>query len=629
MGRGPSAINDQYRVPKPKSLKEVPAYIDTLTKTFFERLFYIFKLVWNARKTLLFAMIFMALFNGVMPVIGSLIAANILNKLALAYSGELLTFGVISVLLIWQFSYLFFNSAMTYIYSMITSVSGELVTNHVRLRIMEKAKTVDLASYDSPEFYAKMENANREAGTRPIEIMKSTFSVLGTLISMIGYVIILFGVNRTAPLVIILVSIPATIVNFIYRKKNVNYRYKKSKNRRQMDYYANILINKDLVKEIRMFGLADTFCEKYQEVFTQYYKGLKQLKLGETIWNILSVVVSNVVFLFLYVFFAKGVFAGTFEVGNYSLYTGAITAFGSGVSSLITTVASIYEGTLFTNNLISFMNEKPSIVPATQDPRSVERHTGHTIVFENVSFRYPGTQKDVIKHINLKIDQGDTVVIVGLNGAGKTTLIKLLTRLYDPTEGRILLDGHDLKEYSVEELYAMFGIIFQDFGKYAFSAKENIQFGDIHRQAEQDAVCCAAQQSGADSFIKNMPNGYDTPLMRYFESNGVEPSIGQWQKLAIARAFYSDSDIIILDEPTASLDPIAEQEIFNQFDELRKDKTTIFVSHRLSSATLADKIVVLENGEIIEIGNHCRLMKKNGRYCELFSAQASRYQPTA
>jgi ABC-type multidrug transport system fused ATPase/permease subunit len=214
---------------------------------------------------------------------------------------------------------------------------------------------------------------------------------------------------------------------------------------------------------------------------------------------------------------------------------------------------------------------------------------------------------------------------VGLNGAGKTTLIKLLTRLYDPTEGEILLDGYNIKEYAVEDLYSMFGIIFQDFGKYAVNVKENIAFGKLDRDAGEEEIRLAAEQSSAAPFIEQLPNGYNTPLMRYFEENGIELSIGQWQKLSIARAFYSDSDVIILDEPTASLDAIAEQEIYNQFDQLRKDKTTVFVSHRLSSATVANKIVVLENGAVIEIGNHAELMAKKGVYHTLFSTQAKRY----
>jgi len=246
-------------------------------------------------------------------------------------------------------------------------------------------------------------------------------------------------------------------------------------------------------------------------------------------------------------------------------------------------------------------------------------------VFDHVSFRYPGKDYNVINDFSVTIEPGETVVLVGLNGAGKTTLIKLLTRLYDPTEGRILLDGIDLREYDVEDLYSVFGIIFQDFGKYAFTVRENIAFGDVKREIDDDRVRASAAQGNASEYIDAMPLGYDTPLMRIFEPTGLELSGGQWQKLAIARAFYRDSDIMILDEPTASLDPMAEQEIFNQFDSLRKDKTTIFVSHRLSSAVIASKIIVMQNGRLIEEGNHRELMERRGEYYTLFSTQAKRY----
>ena len=275
------------------------------------------------------------------------------------------------------------------------------------------------------------------------------------------------------------------------------------------------------------------------------------------------------------------------------------------------------------------MDEEQTVTPLLSEecpePRTVKHRTGHRIELQNVSFKYPGTERFVIKNFSAVLEPGDTVVLVGLNGAGKTTLIKLITRLYDPTEGRILLDGHDIREYDLKELYSLYGIIFQDFGKYAVSVKDNITFSRIGDPVDENAVLEAAEKSSSTQFIAKLPNEYNTSLTRVFEKDGIELSIGQWQKLAIARAFYSDSDILILDEPTASLDPMAEQEIFNQFDKLRADKTTIFVSHRLSSATMASLIVVLENGEVVECGNHKELMAIGGKYAELFSTQAKRY----
>jgi ABC-type multidrug transport system fused ATPase/permease subunit len=327
----------------------------------------------------------------------------------------------------------------------------------------------------------------------------------------------------------------------------------------------------------------------------------------------------------LFFFIAYTVTTGSGKIGDYSLYTGALTSIASSVAAIVATVSTIYEGTLFIDNMIVFMEEKQKIAPTLSEPRRVEKHSAHTIEFKNVSFRYPGTERDVIKNMSFKVCPGDTVVLVGLNGAGKTTLLKLLTRLYDPTEGTVLLDGQDIREYDVGSLYAMYGVIFQDFGKYAFNVSENIAFGNVGAELDEDRVKSSARSSAADEFIEKLPNGYGTPLMRVFDRNGIEPSIGQWQKIAIARAFYSDSDVLILDEPTASLDAIAEQEIFNQLDKLRADKTTFFVSHRLSSATMASKILVIDGGVLVEEGTHAELMAQKGIYHELFTTQASRY----
>lgn len=618
-------VNDQYRVPKPKKLRDVPPYIKELVSTFSKRMLYIVKLVWEASPIILFVMSFMALFNGVMPVIGSLINKELLNKLADAYGGRLESFDIIVAVLLFQFAYLLISSIVSRINATITRISGEIVTNHIKLKIMEKAKEVDIASFDSPEFYAKMENANREAGMRPIQVLSSTFSIVSNVISIISFIIVITAIGIFPALLVIAVSIPSTVINFVYRRKNHQYIFRRSKDRRQMTYYSDVIVNKDLVKEIRMLGLADTFTNKYKEVFNRYFKGLKKLIMEETWWNLGAGLLTTGVNCVLFILIAEGVFEGSYEVGNYSLYTGALNSIASGIGTLITTTATIYEGTLFINNMIAFMEEEKHIKPICEPPLDVQRGTGHTIVFENVTFRYPGGKRDVISRLNLTINAGDTVVLVGLNGAGKTTLIKLLTRLYDPTEGRILLDGHDIRCYDVDQLYDMFGIVFQDYGKYAATVRENIAFGEIMKEIKEESIKNAAHKSGVDSYIDKLPDGYDTPLMRYFEDNATELSIGQWQKIAISRAFYSDSDILILDEPTASLDPLAEQEIFDQFDRLREDKTSIFVSHRLSSATGANKIVVLKDGTVSEIGNHSQLMNARGEYYTLFSTQAERY----
>ena len=643
-GFPPHSNLDKLKPPKPKNIKEVPAYLKAVTGGFFSRLFYIFKLVWETGPWILFVMIFMSVFNGVIPVIGASITANILNSLVGAFNtlspeatfaeqfSSMLENEACRAIVYWlviQFAFTFIKSIVSNIDTILTRIYGELVVNHIKLKIMNKAKQVDLASFDTAEFYEKLENANREAGMRPVQILNSTFKIFSTMITVISFIIVLAAVSTFAPVIIVLLAVPSAIINFIYRKKNADYIRKRSKDRRVMNYYSNIITNKDMVKEVKMFALSDLFITRYNETFAKYFKGLKKLFVSEGIWHIFLTVLNAAANCALFVFIALQVCNGNEEIGNYSLYVSALNNISSGVATLISTTATIYEGTLFIDNMIVFMNNKTEIAPSLPEPRSVERRIPHVIEFKNVSFRYPNTQRDVIKNVSFRIEPGETVVLVGLNGAGKTTLVKLLTRLYDPTEGEILLDGHNIKEYSVEELYKMYGIIFQDFGKYAVSVKENIAFGEIDKPIDEESIRKAAHASDADVFIDKLADGYDTPLMRIFEENGIELSIGQWQKLSIARAFYSDSDVLILDEPTASLDPMAEQDIFNRFDELRKDKTSIFVSHRLSSATTADKILVLEYGELIESGSHKELMEAKGKYYTLFSTQAKRYIESA
>ena len=620
------------KTPRPEKIRDLIPFIITQCKGFFSRFAYIVKLVWDTGHWILFLLTFVAIFKGVTPVVGSLISQNVLNELqnvvkqgALPqsefWSSQLFYF------LVFMFVYRIMLQIVNNLSRALNRIAGEKVVKQVKLQIMDKAKTLDLASFDNPEFYEKMENASREAAGRPLTILSETFSIVSTLIEFVSFLVVLFTAPglRGATLVIIAVSVPSAVINFIYRKKNFSYMHHRSKERREMDYWSGLLVDKDLVKEVRLFGLADTFTDRYMQVFGEYYKGLRRLIIGENLWHIAIGIVSGVTNLVFYVIIAKQVFTGRIMIGDYTLFTGAIASVSTCIGTLISQSGSIYEGTLFIDNLIAFMNEKQTVVPTAEQPLQVEQNTGHTIQFRDVSFRYPGTSKDVLHKINLTVNAGETVAVAGTNGAGKTTFIKLLTRLYDPTEGVILLDGRDIREYDLESLYKTFGIIFQDYGRYAVSVKENIRFGDISSKTDEEKIKYAAHQSNAQDYIGRLPQGYDTPLMRIFEKEGVELSGGQWQKLAIARAFYADSDILILDEPTASLDPIAEQEIFNQFDRLRGDKTSIFVSHRLSSATAADRIIVLENGCLVEQGSHSQLMKQKGRYFQLFSTQAKRY----
>ncbi len=616
------------RLPPPKSLREVPGYLQKLLGGFFKRLFYIFRLVWETRPWILFFMCVMSVLSGVLPIVSALISKNLINALVAAAGGALEKgFSVILSLLALTFTFTFITRMITSVDAFVTRLAGELVTNHIRVKIMTKARELDLASFDRPEFYEKLENANQEAGRRPIQILSSSFHLISNVISMISFIAVLAAVSPWSSVIIIVLSLPSAIVNFIYRRKNVMYMRRRSKDRRQMDYFSGLMVNKDMVKEVRMLDLGDTLIAKFQEVFRRYFAGMRRLIFGEGAWNAGLSAVSTAVNCLLFLSIAYQVYEGALTVGDYTLYTGALNSIASAVAALISTTAGIYEGTLFIDNMIAFMDEPVTLKTraGALPPPSIERGAGHSLRFDHVSFSYPGAAREVLSDVSFTMNAGETTVLVGLNGAGKTTLLKLLMRLYDPTGGTIYLDGKDIRTYELREYYDLFGIVFQDFGKYAVTVRENIAYGDIRREPDDQSIRRAAEMGNADGFIEKLPDGYDTPLMRIFEPNGTELSIGQWQKMAIARAFYSRSDILILDEPTASLDAIAEQEIYHQFDALRKGKTAIFVSHRLSSATTASKILVLQNGRVVEDGTHAELMAAGGEYSRLFTVQASRY----
>lgn len=623
---GPPPIHSNAEGPKmPKGFKNKVSFIGKSVKDTFRRLFYIFTLVYKSQPIIIILMAFTAVFNGVQSIIGAYITKWLMDGLQRAVEGTLGEFWQLGGLLILQIVFQLFVLVISSVNRMITRLSNELFVYSIKIKIMKKAKTIDLAKFDLPEFYSQLENATQEAGSRPLQVIEAAFSIVSTLITLISFITVLSGTMFWAPIAVIIMTIPSAIITYKYRNKMFRYMRFHSKERRQLNYYSQLLTDKDLVKEVKLFDLGDTFIDKYSGTFKTYFKGMKKLIVQEGVWGIGIAATQSALNGFIFLRIAHLVYSGLLTIGDYSLYTNALFSISNSVSSLITTTGSIYEGTLYIDNLITFMNVEPTIVPSLPSPRKIRHHEPHTIEFKNVSFSYPATDKRVLQNINLTVSTGETVVLVGLNGAGKTTLLKLLTRLYDPTEGVIYLDGHDIREYDVKDLYSMYGMIFQDFGKYAFSVKENIGFGDLNRRSDDELIHDAAEKSNADEFINRLPNGYDTPLMRVFEQSGLELSVGQWQKIAVARAFLRDSDFVILDEPTASLDPMAEQEIFSQFDGLRQGKGTIFVSHRLSSATIASKIIVLENGRIVEEGNHEQLMRLGGKYAELFTTQAKHY----
>lgn len=616
-GRHSSKINDERIRTEPLPQK---------IKSSVEHLLFIIKLVWEANPRLLCGMIALSVLDGVLPLVQAFIAGNLINILVeIAGSHAVADLGRIVFFLLLQLAYMVLSRVTTRLSNTMTHLAGLLVTGHIKTVLAEKAKEVDLANFDLPTFYEKLENARTEASSRPVSIINAMLSFFSKLISTVSFTVLLGAVSPLIPLSVILLSLPSAVINFKYKKISFKYVKDHTNERRKMNYCANILTDKDQVKEIKLLRLHDVFIKRYKTLFKSYYAGLKKIYLREDLLHIIVHLISSAVNCAFFLYIAYKVCFDSMPVGDYTIYTGALTSILSGIASLVSYSSTIYEGTLFIDNMIDYLHVEPTVIPSAEPPRNPRLGIPHTIEFRDVSFAYPGTQIRVIDHVSFKLEGGKSYVLVGLNGAGKTTLIKLMTRLYDPTEGDILLDGVNIREYDVDALYDLFGIVFQDFAKYAVSLRENITFGDATKEADEERLDYAAKQSCADEFISRLPHGYDTPLMRLFEDDAVDLSIGQWQKVSIARAFYKNAEILILDEPTASLDPMAEAEIFHQFDALRAGKTTVFVSHRLSSATDADDIIVMQRGRIIEEGDHKTLMEKGGAYYKLFTLQAEKY----
>lgn len=615
-------IAEKNKEPKPKSLREVPTFVKRTVRSFFKRLFYILSLVWETSPFIFVSMVAVSVISGILPVLGTYVTAEIINVLA----GDRAEESVLILLFVFQFVYVFFNRLTGDVNRTVSSLAGEKVTNHIRRKIMRKAKEIDIACFDRPDFFEELENANREAGMRPVQILTATLNIISTTVSIVTFSVTLFSVNAWVPVLAAVFSLPSALVSFIYRKKTVGYMRLRSKARRQMNYFSSVTVDKDAVKEIRILGLGNDFEKRYDEVFKDYFSGLRKIIVSEGVWNTVFGFLRIGVTCFIYFFIAKLVLQDNIQVGDYSFYTGALSSVSAGVTSFISGTSTVFEGTLFIDNLISFLGQEKTVRPLSGNGIIPQRGIGHKIEFKHVYFKYSGSDRYVLEDLNLVFETGTTCALVGLNGAGKTTVIRLMTRLYDPTMGQVLLDGTDIREYNVEELYKLYGTVFQDFGRYAVTVKENIAFGDINKEIDIEEIKKASKESNADTFIETMPKGYDTPLMKFFEEDGWELSTGQWQKIAVARAFYGNNDILILDEPTASLDAIAEQEIFREFDTLRKNKTTLFISHRLSGAVDADKIYVLKGGKITESGTHGELMAQKGDYAEMFLAQAEKYR---
>ncbi|MBD2345539.1 ABC transporter ATP-binding protein [Anabaena subtropica] len=498
-----------------------------------------------------------------------------------------------------------------------------LLGQRVNVLILEKALTLDLAHFENSEFYDKITNARREASTRPLSLVNRTFGLVQNALSLITYGILLVNFSVWAVIALILAAMPAFIVETRFAGEAFRLFSWRAPETRQQHYLENLLAREDFVTEVKLYQLGEMLLGRYRNVFNQLYGEDRDLTVRRGIWSYCLSLVSTVAFYIAYAWIVIEAVLGRISLGDMTMYLTVFRQGQSTFSNALTSIGGMYEDNLYLSNLYDFLEEKVT-TPWGNATIGIKPQDG--IRFENVSFTYPGSFQPALRNISLHLKPGEKLAIVGENGSGKTTLIKLLTRLYTPDSGRILLDGLDLQEWDVDALRRRIGVIFQNFVRYQFTVGENIGVGDVENLKDNRRWQVAAQKGMAQQFIENLPQSFQTQLGRWFKG-GQELSGGQWQKIALARAFMrTQADILVLDEPTSAIDAQAEFEIFNHFRAVTQNQMVFLISHRFSTVRMADKILVIENGEVVEQGTHEELLADGGHYARLFLLQAAGYQ---
>jgi ATP-binding cassette subfamily B protein len=503
-------------------------------------------------------------------------------------------------------------------------VVGSRLGIDVNTAILEKALTLELRHFEDPEFYDKLTRARREASSRPLSLVQENFAIVRGLLTLAGYGALLLRFSPWAVGGLLLAAIPTFVSEARFSGAAFRLRNRRSPEARRLNYLEYVLANDEHAKEVKLFGLGPLLLRRYRKLAETFYADDRKLAVQRATWTFVFSLIASAAFYGCYLAIALAAATGRISLGEMTLYIMAFRQGQGAFQSILTALGGMYEDNLYMSNLFEYL-AIPTTAAATGRPQGT-RAAESGIRFENVGFRYPDAKNWALREVSLFIPKGASLALVGQNGAGKTTFIKLLTRLYTPTEGRILLDGMDLREWEEATLRARIGVIFQDFNEYQFAVRENVGFGSVDHLEDSTRIRRAVERGGANEVIASLSAGIETQLGRYFH-DGAELSGGQWQKLALARAFMrEEADILVLDEPTAALDAMAEQAVFERFRALTAGRTTIVISHRFPTVRMADRIIVIEQGHIVEQGNHQELLAAGGRYARLFTLQAEGYR---
>ena len=495
--------------------------------------------------------------------------------------------------------------------------------NAVNVLVLEKALTLDMAHFEDSEFYDKMSRARREASTRPLSLVTRTFGLIKDSLSIVAYGSLLLRFSFWAVLLLVLAAVPVFISETRFAQAAFRLFRWRTPEAREQQYLEVLLTNDTYAMEVKLFQLGEMLLGRYRAVFDRLYQEDRDLTIRRSVWSYLLSLISTAAFYTTYVWIVIEAIAGRISLGDLTLYLVVFRQGQTTFASILTAVGGMYEDSLYLATLYEFLEEP---IPEPAGYATYGDHPEAGLRFERVSFTYPGNQEAALQDVSFELRPGEKLAIVGKNGSGKTTLIKLLTRLYTPDSGRILLDGRDLEEWDIDVLQRRIGVIFQNFVRYQFKVGENVGVGDVQHLEEPLRWQDATEKGTARSFIDDLPDGFQTQLGKWFKA-GRELSGGQWQKIALSRAFMrSAADILVLDEPTSAVDAEAEVEIFSQLRAVTRHQMAILISHRFSTVRMADQIIVLANGEIQERGTHEDLLKLEGQYARLFALQAAGYR---
>ncbi len=583
-----------------------------------------FKLVWATNKWMTLGNSLLRISRAGLPLailyVGKLIVDQVVM---LSKTGDSANHQLLWELVAAEFGLVILSDVLSRLINLLDSLLGDLFANYTSVKIMQHAATLDLDQFEDSVFYDKLERARQQTTGRTL-LLSQVFAQVQDLIT-IGFLAAgLVAFNPWLILLLLTAVVPAFLGESYFNDKSYALTRGQTPDRRELDYLRYLGASDETAKEVKIFGLSQFITGRFRLLSNRFYTDNKQLAISRSLWGTFFALLGSAGYYVAYAVIIYKTISGSVTIGGLTFLAGSFRQLRTLLEGILSRFTSVSQGAVYLTDFFEFFEIQPRLIPpAKPKPFPNPILTGFT--FENVGFKYINSEHWANRHLSFTLHAGEKLALVGENGAGKTTLVKLLARLYDPTEGRILLDGIDLKEYDLADLRLNIGVIFQDFLRYQMSFAQNIAVGNIAEQENRERIISSANQSLANVLAERLPDKYDQVLGRRF-NQGIELSGGEWQKVALARAYMRDAQLLILDEPTAALDARAEYEVFLRFADLTKGKSAVLISHRFSTVRMADRILMLEKGELIEIGSHAELLNKGGRYAELFQLQAQGYK---